>query len=224
MMMKWHEEEEIYLNMLHDICIELSKEYMDLYTVTHKFQTKLRLPSIILSSCSGVASFGSSGFGLSAQKYISLIVGVVNVGIAVIQTYESYLKIGDIVSKSLSCSQSFKKLADVIHCEIFIPKDERNANGITFLRDCFSKYQTILDQAPPMEFHGKRSTDTYEKAKAFASKMSSNLRESRVAAELSAVASGSDTVHQSFLNMSSRATSENPMSSVIRAPEKPSTP
>jgi hypothetical protein len=177
--MKWFDAEEKYLKMLHDICIQLSKEYMDLYIVTHQFQTRLRLPSIILSSCSGVASFGSSGFGTHAQKYISLAVGIVNVGIAIIQTYESYLKVGDIVSKSLSCSQAFKKLADTIYCEIFIPLEDRNSTGITFLRDCFSRYQTILDQAPPIEFHGKHGNDTYQKAKNFAEKLSGSLRESR---------------------------------------------
>jgi hypothetical protein len=124
---------------------------MNLYIKTHRIQTKLRLPAIILSSCSGVASFGSSGFTPNTMRYITIGVGVINVLIAIIQTYESYLKIGDIVSKSLSASQSLKKLADDIQCEIFIPIEDRNANGVTFLRDCFSRYQAILDQAPPIE-------------------------------------------------------------------------
>jgi hypothetical protein len=183
--MRWYDAEEKYLKMLHDICVELSKEYMTLYTKTHHFQTKLRLPSIVLSSCSGVASFGSAGFNTTVQRYISIGVGVVNVGIAIIQTYESYLKIGDIVSKSLSCSQAFKKLADDIYCEIFIPLEDRNANGITFLRDCFSRYQAILDQAPPMEFHGtpghggKKTSPTYQKAKEFTDRLSTDLKNSQ---------------------------------------------
>jgi hypothetical protein len=133
------------------MCTLLSKHYMNLYIKTHRIQTKLRLPAIILSSCSGVASFGSSGFTPNTMRYITIGVGVINVLIAIIQTYESYLKIGDIVSKSLSASQSLKKLADDIQCEIFIPIEDRNANGVTFLRDCFSRYQAILDQAPPIE-------------------------------------------------------------------------
>jgi hypothetical protein len=164
--MRWYEEEERYLKILHDMCVQLAKEYMQLYVHSHKIQTKLRLPSIILSSLSGVASFGSSSFGDKIQRYISISVGIVNVGIAIVQTYESYLKIGEIVSKSLSCSISFKKLADIIYCEIFIPVEDRNANGITFLRDCFSRYQTILDQSPPLEFHGLKYSDTLHKAQA----------------------------------------------------------
>ena len=147
----WHEKEEQYLRQLHDVCISLSKVYMELYKRTHAFQTKLRLPSIILSSFSGVASFGSTSFPTGAQKYVSIVVGILNVGIAMIQTYESYLKIGDIVAKSLSCANAFKKLADDIYTEIFIPVEDRDSNGITFLRDAFSRYQAIVDQCPPIE-------------------------------------------------------------------------
>lgn len=191
--MKWFEEEEMYLKVLHDICVQLAKEYMQLYIYSHKIQTKLRLPSIILSSLSGVASFGSSSFGDKIQRYISISVGIVNVGIAIVQTYESYLKIGDIVSKSLSCSSAFKKLADTIYCETYIPIENRNANGITFLRDCFASYQTILDQAPPLEFHGKPYSESLKKAQGIMETIraeinSSNRTSSIIAPSAAAVA------------------------------------
>lgn len=149
--MKWYDKEEEYLQRLHIICKTYSQKFMNLYIITHRTQTKLRLPSIILSSCSGVASFGSSGFQAATMKKITIAVGVVNIAIAILQTYESYLKIGDIVSKSLVASQSLTKLADDIECELFIPIENRNANGITYLRDCYNRYKAIMDQAPPME-------------------------------------------------------------------------
>lgn len=148
---KWYKEEQDYLWGLHLSCLEISKEYMKLYVHTHRIQTKLRLPAIVLSSCSGVASFGSSGFEQTAQKYISIAVGVINVGIAILQTYESYLKIGDIVSKSLSGSQALKKLADDILCELSLPIEDRDSNGVTFLREAFGRYQAIIDTLPPLE-------------------------------------------------------------------------
>lgn len=149
--MRWYKEEEEYLRNLYLSCLEISKEYMKLYVHTHKIQTKLRLPAILLSSCSGVASFGSSGFDQPAQRWISIGVGVINVGIAIIQTYESYLKIGDIVSKSLSGSQALKKLADDILCELSLPIEDRDSNGVTFLREIFGRYQAIIDTLPPLE-------------------------------------------------------------------------
>jgi len=149
--MQWHEKEEEYLKQLHDNCVLLSKTYMSLYLRTHSKQTKLRIPTIFLSSFSGVASFGSTSFPASSQKFVSIVVGLINVGIAMIQTYESYLKIGDIVSKSLSVSTSFKKLAEDIYCELYVPEADRISTGITFLRDCFTRYQTIMEQCPPLE-------------------------------------------------------------------------
>jgi hypothetical protein len=149
--MIWYDKEEEYLQRMQEICGILSQKYMNLYIMMHRKQTKLRLPAIILSSCSGVASFGSSSFNASTMRKISIAVGVVNVGIAVLQTYESYLKVADIVAKSLSASQALKKLVDDIQCELFIPIEDRSCNGITFLRDCFGRYQAILDQAPPIE-------------------------------------------------------------------------
>lgn len=176
--MRWHDQEERYLHILHDMCVQLSKEYMTLYIITHRFQTRLRLPAIVLSSLSGVASFGSSGFGDTIQRYISIGVGIVNVGIAIVHTYESYLKIGDIVSKSLTCSTAFKKLADDIYCETFIPVENRNSNGITYLRDTFAKYQTIIDQAPPLEFHGKVFSDSLKKAQSIMETINADIRSS----------------------------------------------
>ena len=149
--LRWFDKEEEYLTSMHQSCVDLAREYMKLYTATHKIQTRLRLPAIILSSLSGVASFGSGSFPGDSTRWVSMAVGVVNVGIAIIQTYESYLKIADIVSKSLSTSTSLKKLADDIHTEVFIPLVDRDSSGITFLRDCFSRYQVILEQAPPLD-------------------------------------------------------------------------
>jgi hypothetical protein len=149
--MRWYKEEEEYLRNLYLSCLEISKEYMKLYVQTHRIQTRLRLPTIMLSSFSGVASFGSSGFDQSAQRWISISVGVINVGIAIIQTYESYLKIGDVVSKSLSGSQSLKKVADDILCELSLPIEDRDSNGVTFLREIFGRYQAIIDTLPPLE-------------------------------------------------------------------------
>lgn len=147
----WFDKEEEYLKLLQQMSQHLSERYMDLYKTTHSKQTKLRLPAIILSSFSGIASFGNNGFPQAYQQYVSIGVGLINITIAMIQTYESYLKIADIVSKSLTVSTNLKKLADDIHCEMYIPIEDRETNGITFLRDAFSRYGAIVYQAPPLE-------------------------------------------------------------------------
>lgn len=157
----WCEREEEYLELLHKTCLELSEVYRRLYVSTIKIQNKLRLPSIIMSSLSGAASFGSSSFAAwsnnpqQTQKYINVSIGIVNVFIAMLQTYETFRKIGDTVSNSISTSISLKKLAEDIHCMIFIPAGDRDTAGITYLKDAFNKYQSIMEKAPPLEIATK---------------------------------------------------------------------
>lgn len=153
----WCEREEEYLELLHKTCLELAEVYRKLYVEYSRIQNKLRLPAIILSSLSGAASFGASSFAESSkdpqmtQKYISISIGIVNVFIATIQTYESFKKIADIVSKSISTCLALKKLSEDIHCMIFIPPGDRDTAGIMYLRDAFNRYQSIMDQAPALE-------------------------------------------------------------------------
>lgn len=146
----WFEKEEQYLRKLQTMCSQLSVQYMALYRIMHARQTRLRLPSIIMSSFSGVASFGTSSFPLYMQRYVSITVGIVNITIAMLQTYESYLKVADIVAKSLTAAAALKKIADDINCELYIPVENRLTNGNGFLRDCYARYQTVVADSPPL--------------------------------------------------------------------------
>ena len=159
----WCEREEEYLKLLHKTCLELVIVYRKLYVSTSRLQNKLRLPAIVLSSLTGAASFSSSSFSSGTsdpqktQRFINLGIGLVNVFIAMIQTYETFKKVGDILSNSILTSFSLKKLADEIHCMVFIPIGDREISGSMYLRDAFNKYQSIMEKAPPLE----RATKDY---------------------------------------------------------------
>lgn len=146
----WYDKEIEYLQILQAKCAQLSLQQNELYKITHSKQTRLRIPSILLSSFSGIASFGTTSFPLNAQKWVSIGVGIINIGIAMLQTYESYLKIADTVTKSLTAAAAFKKLGDDIDCELYIPIENRKLSGEAFVRDCFSRYQAIVADAPPL--------------------------------------------------------------------------
>lgn len=146
----WYDKEEEYLKML---CIKYndeSEKYLNLYKKTFRTQCGLRLPAIALSSISGIASFGSSSFPENSQKYVGIGVGIVNIFIAMLQTYESYFKVNDIVVKSLNVSYLLKKLSDKIHCELCIPIDNRSMNGDEYLRNICNDYEKVMADAPPL--------------------------------------------------------------------------
>lgn len=146
----WYDTEENYLNMLSIKYEELSDQYMTLYENTFKKQTGLRLPAIALSSISGIFSFGSTSFPDNSQKYVSIGVGIINIFIAMLQTYESYFKVNDTVVKSLNVSLALRKLSDKIHCELCIPITNRTSNGDDFLREIQNEYEKIISDAPPI--------------------------------------------------------------------------
>lgn len=145
---RWAKEEEEYLDELHKVSTEFSNYFQLLYEKSYHRQTTLRLPAILMSSLTGVASFGSTTFPLEYQKYVSIGSGIINICIAMLQTYESYLKIGDTVTQSLRASEALRKLADDIHCELYIPITDRSSHGVVFLRESFARYQAIMEQGP----------------------------------------------------------------------------
>lgn len=159
----WYEKEQKFLRKLQAMCVKTSQEYMEVYEVMHKVQTRLRLPSIILSSFSGIASFGTTSFPPDAQKYVSIAVGIVNITIAMLQTYESYLKIADTVSKSVTATVALKRLGEDIDCELYIPIENRELAGNTFLRNSFNKYQAIIADAPILPINKNEAEHTFAK-------------------------------------------------------------
>lgn len=148
----WNDEEQKYLNMLCTKYDEMAEKYMNLYRYMHSKQIRYRLPVIIFSSLSGIASFGTTSFPVFMQRYVSIGVGIVNVGISIIQAYESYIKLNDVVIKSYTISCSLKKLSDRIHVELYIPVNNRVLDGDKYLRNVLEEYEKIMADAPPLEF------------------------------------------------------------------------
>jgi hypothetical protein len=144
----WLIEEEEYLRDLSKLCQELSckfKAYHDLY---RSRQAKFKIPAIVISSITGIVSFGTSNFPAEYTNYVSIGVGISSLCIALINAIESYMKIGETMSGCIQASSSFQKLKETIDVELSLPHDDRCLQGIIFLRDCFSKYIKIWDLAP----------------------------------------------------------------------------
>jgi len=147
----WAIEEERYLALLHKSALDLGECYKKLYLTSKAVQNRYRFPAIVMSSISGLASFGTTTFPEGARIYVSIAVGCANIIIAILNTWEAFIKVAEIVNQSLMVANSFKKLADDIHCELSIPICDRETSGIIYLRDCFTRYQQLMDQAPPLD-------------------------------------------------------------------------
>lgn len=145
--MEWNAKEEDYLNALSKSCRELSVRFKQIYDKFLSYQTKFRIPSIVISSTLGLISFGNGQFG-DHGNVINIIVGVGGVILAIMGSVESYLKIGETMSNALLASNKLQKLCECISLELALPANERSSSGIMFLRSCFNQYEQILDNAP----------------------------------------------------------------------------
>lgn len=146
--MNWLQQEEEYLSNIKTSSLSLSQSFHKVYFRKKKIQTKLRIPAIIIGSFTGVASFGTSTFPTFMQRWVAVIVGLVNIGIAVLNTVESFFKISEDMTAAKSTSEQLRKLAEDIDRELALPQIDRETSGIIFLRDAYTRYQQILNQAP----------------------------------------------------------------------------
>lgn len=151
--MSWNQDEEIYLHSIQKSCESLSNQYLEKHRKWRMLQAKIKIPVIVIGSFTGITSFGTETFPLESQKWISVGVGIITVGIAILNTIESYFKIGESANAALNASNALQQLREDINKELSVPEEDRQAPGITFLRDCFTRYQQILNQAPTLD-HG----------------------------------------------------------------------
>ena len=145
---KWLYEEELYLRELSRLCQELSNKYKLYYELYKKRQARFRIPSIIISSVTGLLSFGSTNYPEDSRKYVSITVGIASLCIALLNSIETYMKIGENMTGSAQASNELQKLKEYIDMELSLPIDDRPTQGIIFLRDCYTRYERILDIAP----------------------------------------------------------------------------
>lgn len=146
--MNWLKQEEEYLTNIKGSSLSLSQSFHKVYFRKKKFQSRLRIPAIIVGSFTGVASFGTSTFPKNMQRWVAIIVGLVNIGIAVLNTIESFFKVSEDMTSARNTSEQLRKLAEDIDRELALPQIDRETSGIIFLREAYTRYQQILNQAP----------------------------------------------------------------------------
>jgi|UniRef100_A0A6C0BGQ6 hypothetical protein len=147
----WLQDEEIYLHSIQKSCEHLSHLYLKKYKQCKSLQTGLKLPAIIIGSFTGITSFGTDSFPKNGQKFVSIAVGIVSICIAILNTIESYLKVGENTNSAMTAATSLQKLREDINRELSLPVSDRCDNGIVFLRDIYTRYQQILTSAPILD-------------------------------------------------------------------------
>ena len=144
----WLPEEEEYLSKLSRICQIKSIKHRNYYMAYKRKDAKFKIPAIIISAVTGLVSFGTSSYPEDSRELVSIFIGISAVSIAIVNSIESYMKIGEIMAGCLQASISLQKLKEHIDIELLLPPSDRGTQGILFLRDVYSKYEKINELAP----------------------------------------------------------------------------
>lgn len=144
----WLSREEQYLRTLFQTSAELSRDYSQLYEAKQRQLHRIKLPSIVLSTVAGTASFGTGTFGASMAPFVSIAVGVTGLFVAILNTLETFFKIGETAAGARVASLALRAQYQRIEVELSLPLEDRRMSGIGFLREEFTYFQSILEKAP----------------------------------------------------------------------------
>ena len=103
-----------------------------------------------MSASLGIAAFGNNQFDQDAQRSINIAMGIVGLGLGIMNSIQSYLKIAATASGCLLASCNLQKVKENIDLELSLPIEDRGNSGIVFLREAFNNYEKHLDAAPPV--------------------------------------------------------------------------
>ena len=145
----WTTEEEEFLSNLEKQCNSYYEHNIKEYQYYNKMSSKFNIPILIISSLNSLCAIALNDF--IVQKYVSILNAVLSAGTGVLGSIQLYMKLNEKMTNSMRASIHFKKLALKISKELTIARRDRTTEGQTFLADCFSEFNTVLEQGNPIE-------------------------------------------------------------------------
>ena len=146
----WVAQEVAYLKCLSKTSEDLSVKLKRTYSRYKKYQARFRIPAIIVSALAGLFSFGNANFPQQYQSLVSVVTGCCSVAIAVLNSIETYMKIGETMSSCMVAAMAFHRLKEHIDCELALPVADRSVDGLRFVRECAQTYERIYQTAPSL--------------------------------------------------------------------------
>lgn len=139
------------------------------HSIYTNYNALFTIPTIILSTISGTASFAINSLPPHAQQLAPIIIGSVNIFVGIITTIQQYLKIAELNEAYRVSSISWDKYARNIRMELAkSPKERTDADQ--FLTICRQEYDRLMETTPIIpsyiidefnkKFSGKPGSDT----------------------------------------------------------------
>jgi hypothetical protein len=140
---EWSDETMTILDKIRQNSIVLNKYYKKKHLDLHGQIKYFKLPIIVMSSISGVASVGLNGYGIT-QSNINAIICLLSLTTSIIGSVELFLGIHEQAEVSLILYKEWYLLATDIYKITKLKESDRGTDGIRYLDEVYSKYTELI--------------------------------------------------------------------------------
>ena len=145
----WFDSEESFLRKIEKQANLYNKHYLKEYTYYNGLSSKFNIPILIISSVNALTAISLGSF--VKQELVSILNAVLSAGTGVLGSIQLYMKLNEKMSIALRSSINMKKLALKISKELTVARELRVTEGLTFLQESFSEFNTALEAGNPVE-------------------------------------------------------------------------
>ena len=154
-MSDWSPDIETILEKIRTNSVAMASYHKKRYFAYKDKLKYFKLPLIILSSITSIASMGLTNY--MRQEDISLLTCLLSLTSAMVASVEMYLGIQKSMENELLTSKDFYLLSVDIFKNLGLEKDHRSKGGRVFLEEKYSDYVKLIENGIPME---KAMTDS----------------------------------------------------------------
>jgi len=115
-----------------------------------RMSLRFNLPVIVLSTITGTANFAQSTLPASIQPAAPSIIGGLNLIAGLIATIMQFLKVNELMENHRTAALGHGSLSRNIRLQLALPRNERKKEGLKFVEECKSTYDSLLEQSPPI--------------------------------------------------------------------------
>lgn len=139
---QWGEQSACYRYMHHKA-----------FLMFKRMSLRFNLPVIVLSTITGTANFAQSTLPPSIRSTAPAIIGGMNLVAGLIATIMQFLKINELMENHRTAALGHGNLSRNIRLQLALPREERKKEGLKFVEECKTMYDSLLEQSPPIPKH-----------------------------------------------------------------------
>jgi hypothetical protein len=146
---QWHDEEEFFLSNVQRQCEVFYRQNIKDLHYYDKLSSRFNIPILVISAINSLTAVGLNSF--IRQEYVSVLNAVLSAGTGVLGSIQLYLKLNEKMTRAARSSVGFKRISLKISKELALSREVRKTDGPTFVSDCFSDYNQVVESSNPIE-------------------------------------------------------------------------